>query len=43
MDYRQELGIGTKIKLYLGMSLEDNYNAHQKKLIQNVKYCADNQ
>ena len=43
MDYRQELGIGTKIKLYLGMSLEDNYNDHQKKLIQNVKYCADKQ
>lgn len=40
IEYRQELGIGTKLKTYLGI---DTYNEHQKKLVQNVKYCSDNQ
>lgn len=43
MDYRQELGLGTNLKLYLGMSEDDKYDEHQKKLVQNVKYCTDNQ
>lgn len=40
MEYRQELGLGTSLKAYLGV---DEYDKHQKKLVQNVKYCADNQ
>ena len=42
MEYRQELGLGTKLKIYLGME-DAKYDEHQKKLVQNVKYCADNQ
>lgn len=42
MDYRQELGLGNKLKVYLGME-DKEYNEHQKKLVKNVKYCADNQ
>lgn len=43
MSFRKELGLGTKLKLALGMNEDDKYDAFQKKLIQNVKYCADNQ
>ena len=43
MDFRKELGLGTRLKLTLGMNEEDNYDATQKKLIQNVKNCTDNQ
>jgi len=42
MDYRQELGLGNKLKIYLGIE-DQEYNEHQKKLVKNVKYCADNQ
>lgn len=40
VEYRQELGLGNKLKSYLGV---DEYNEHQKKLVRNVKYCSDNQ
>ena len=43
MEYRQELGLGTKLKIYLGMEADAKYDEHQKKLVQNVKYCADSQ
>lgn len=43
MEYRQELGLGTKLKTYLGMEADAKYDEHQKKLVQNVKYCADSQ
>ena len=41
MEYRQELGIGTKLKVYLG--IDGEYNQHQRQLAKNVKYCADSQ
>lgn len=40
MDYRKELGLGTNLKAYLNI---EQYDQHQKKLVHNVKYCADNQ
>lgn len=43
MEYRQELGLGTKLKTYLGMEADAKYDEHQKKLVQNVKYCTDSQ
>ena len=43
MEYRQELGLGTKLKTYLGMEADAKYDEHQKKLVQNIKYCADSQ
>ena len=43
MDYRKELGLGTKLKTYLGMADDQKYDQHQKKLVENVKNCADSQ
>lgn len=43
MDYRKELGLGTKLKTYLGMTDDQKYDQHQKKLVENVKNCADSQ
>ena len=43
MEYRKELGLGTKLKAYLGMNQDEKYDAHQRKLIENIKYCSDNQ
>lgn len=41
MEYRQELGIGTKLKVYLG--IDGDYNEHQCQLARNVKHCANSQ
>ena len=42
-EIRKILGLGSNIRQALGVPAETQFDQHQKKLINNVKYCADSQ